>query len=29
VALTSLIALAVWWSFVTGHIINNIRGFGS
>src|SRR5713226_3364070 len=29
VALTNLIALAVWWSFVTGHIINNIRGFGS
>jgi hypothetical protein len=28
-ALTSLIALAVWWSFLTGHIINNIRGFGS
>jgi hypothetical protein len=29
VALTSLIAVAVWWSFLTGHIINNIRGFGS
>jgi hypothetical protein len=28
-AVTSLIALAVWWSFLTGHIINNIRGFGS
>jgi hypothetical protein len=28
-ALTSLIAFAVWWSFLTGHIINNIRGFGS
>jgi hypothetical protein len=27
--LTSLIAVAVWWSFLTGHIINNIRGFGS
>ncbi len=27
--LTSLIAIAVWWSFLTGHIINNIRGFGS
>ena len=27
--LTSLIAVAVWWGFVTDHIINNIRGFGS
>jgi hypothetical protein len=27
--LTTLIALAVWWGFLTGHIINNIRGFGS
>jgi hypothetical protein len=26
---TCLIAAAVWWSFLTGHIINNIRGFGS
>jgi hypothetical protein len=26
---TSLIAVAVWWGFLTGHIINNIRGFGS
>ncbi len=29
VVLTSLIAVAVWWGFFTGHIINNIRGFGS
>jgi len=28
-ALTSVIAVAVWWGFVTGHVINNIRGFGS
>jgi hypothetical protein len=28
-AVTSLVAVAVWWSFLTGHIINNIRGFGS
>jgi hypothetical protein len=28
-ALSSLIAIAVWWGFLTGHIINNIRGFGS
>jgi hypothetical protein len=27
--LTSLIAFAVWWGFITGHVINNIRGFGS
>jgi hypothetical protein len=26
---TSVIAVAVWWAFLTGHIINNIRGFGS
>jgi hypothetical protein len=28
-AVTSLLAVAVWWGFLTGHIINNIRGFGS
>ncbi len=28
-AITSIIAVAVWWSFLTGHILNNIRGFGS
>jgi hypothetical protein len=27
--LTGMIAFAVWWGFVTGHVINNIRGFGS
>src|SRR5215813_2559661 len=27
--LTGLIAVAVWWGFLTGHVINNIRGFGS
>jgi hypothetical protein len=26
---TSILAVSVWWSFVTGHILNNIRGFGS
>jgi hypothetical protein len=25
--LTSLLAFAVWWNFLVGHIINNIRGF--
>jgi hypothetical protein len=29
VGLTSIIAVAVWWGFITGHVINNIRGFGS
>ena len=28
-AITSIIAVAVWWGFLTGHVINNIRGFGS
>jgi hypothetical protein len=28
-AVTCLLAVAVWWGFLTGHIINNIRGFGS
>jgi hypothetical protein len=27
--LTSLLAFVVWWSFLVGHILNNIRGFGS
>jgi len=28
VALTLLLAFIVWWSFLVGHIINNIGGFG-
>jgi len=28
-AITSILAISVWWSFITGHILNNIRGFGS
>jgi hypothetical protein len=28
-AITSIIAVSVWWGFLTGHVINNIRGFGS
>ncbi len=28
-AVTTILAAAVWWGFLTGHIINNIRGFGS
>ena len=27
--LTSVLAFIVWWSFVVGHILNNIRGFES
>jgi hypothetical protein len=27
--LTLLLALIVWWAFLVGHILNNIRGFGS
>jgi hypothetical protein len=27
-ALTLLLAFIVWWSFLVGHIINNIGGFG-
>ena len=26
--LTSLLAFIVWWSFLVGHVLNNIRGFG-
>lgn len=28
-ALTAIIAFIVWWNFLTGHVLNNIRGFGS
>lgn len=28
-AITALLAFIVWWNFLTGHIINNIRGFGA
>jgi hypothetical protein len=27
--LTAILAFIVWWSFIVGHILNNIRGFGS
>ena len=27
--LTVLLAFIVWWNFLVGHILNNIRGFGS
>jgi hypothetical protein len=28
-ALTAVLAFIVWWSFLVGHVVNNIRGFGS
>jgi hypothetical protein len=28
-ALTAILAFIVWWSFLIGHILNNIMGFGS
>jgi hypothetical protein len=28
-ALTSILAFIVWWSFLVGHVANNIRGFGA
>ena len=28
-AVTLLLAVIVWWAFMVGHVINNIRGFGS
>ena len=27
--LTVLLAFIVWWNFLVGHILNNVRGFGS
>jgi succinate dehydrogenase/fumarate reductase cytochrome b subunit len=28
-ALTTILAFIVWWAFLVGHVLNNIRGFGS
>ena len=28
-ALTTIFAFIVWWGFLIGHVMNNIRGFGS
>jgi hypothetical protein len=28
-ALSAILAFIVWWSFLIGHVLNNIRGFGS
>jgi len=27
-ALSLILAFIVWWSFLTGHVVNNIKGFG-
>ncbi|MEA2991396.1 MAG: hypothetical protein QOD40_316 [Alphaproteobacteria bacterium] len=27
--LTMMLAFIVWWGFMVGHVLNNIRGFGS
>ena len=27
--LTALLAFIVWWNFLVGHVVNNIRGFGA
>ena len=27
--LTALLAFVVWWNFLSGHVLNNVRGFGS
>ena len=28
-ALTTILGFIVWWSFLVGHVLNNIMGFGS
>jgi hypothetical protein len=28
-ALTAILAFIVWWGFLIGHVLNNIRGFGA
>jgi hypothetical protein len=28
-ALTTLLAFVIWWGFLTGHVVNNIRGLGT
>ena len=28
-ALTAILAFVVWWGFLVGHIINNVRGYGA
>jgi hypothetical protein len=28
-ALTGIFAFIVWWSYLIGHVLNNILGFGA
>jgi hypothetical protein len=28
-AVTSILAFVVWWSFLVGHVMNNVRGFAA
>lgn len=27
--ITAILAFVVWWGFIVGHVLNNIRGFGT
>ncbi len=27
--LTAILAFIVWWSFLIGHVLNNLRGLGA
>ncbi len=27
--LTALLAFIIWWNFLVGHVVNNLRGFGA
>jgi hypothetical protein len=29
IMLTTILAFIVWWGFLTGHVVNDIRGFGA
>jgi hypothetical protein len=26
-ALTTILAFVIWWNFLVGHIVNNVRGY--
>jgi hypothetical protein len=28
-SLTAILAFVVWWSYLIGHVLNNILGFGA
>ena len=28
-ALTTILGFIVWWNFLVGHVVNDVRGFGS